>query len=91
MIKISTINGAAKKAALGAMLAGSVAGYASNPLKTAVIENPNHTEVVSQKGAEALKALAYPLQQQKKSVPTEHNKKLDNKFLKLANNDEEKK
>ena len=90
-IRISAINNVAKKAALGAMLAGSVAGYASNPVKT-FAENPNHTEVVSDKGAEALKALAYPmLQQQKQSVPTTHNKALDEKLLKFANNSEEKK
>ena len=90
-IRISAINNVAKKAALGAMLAGSVAGYATNPVKT-FAENPNHTEVVSNKGAEALKALAYPmLQQQKQSVPTTHNKALDEKFLKLAHNKKEKK
>lgn len=91
MIKISAINNVAKKAALGAMLAGSVAGYATNPVKT-FAENPNHTEVVSDKGAEALKALAYPmLQQQKQSVPKVRNKELDARFMKLARNDEEKK
>lgn len=90
-MKISAINNVAKKAALGAMLAGSVASYATNPVKT-FAENPNHTEVVSNKGAEALKALAYPmLQQQKQSVPKTHNKALDEKFLKLARDDEEKK
>lgn len=91
MMKISAINNVAKKAALGAMLAGSVASYATNPVKT-FAENPNHTEVVSDKGAEALRALAYPmLQQQKQSVPTTHNKALDEKLLKFANNPEEKK
>lgn len=90
-IRVSAINNVAKKAALGAMLAGSVAGYATNPVKT-FAENPNHTEVVSNKGAEALKALAYPmLQQQKQSVPTTHNKALDEKLLKFCDNDKEKK
>lgn len=90
MIKISTINGTAKKAALGVMLAGSVAAFASNPVRTAKPENPAQTEVVSKTGAEAMKALAYP-QQQKSNVPTIHNKKLDEKCLRFCSTDEEKK
>ena len=90
MIKPSSINGVAKKAALGAMLAGSVAMFATNPNKTARVENPpQQTEVVSKDGAEALKVMAFP-QQQTPAVPTVHNKAIDEKFLKLASNDEEK-
>ena len=91
MIKPSSINGVAKKAALGAMLAGSVAMFATNPNKTARVENPpQQTEVVSKDGAEALKVMAFP-QQQTPAVPTVHNKALDERFLKLARDDEEKK
>ena len=88
-IRISTINGVAKKAALGAMLASSVAMFASNPIKTARTDNPPQTEVVSKDGAEALKVMTFP-QQQTPAVPTVHNKKLDEKFLKLADTEEEK-
>ena len=89
-IRISAINGVAKKAALGAMLASSVAMFASNPIKTAKTDNPPQTEVVSKDGAEALKVMTFP-QQQNPAVPTVHNKALDEKFLKLARDDEEKK
>lgn len=89
-IRISAINGVTKKAALGAMLASSVAMFASNPVKTARTENPPQTEVVSKDGADALKAMTFP-QQQNPAVPTVHNKELDEKFLKLARDDEETK
>lgn len=89
-IRISAINGVAKKAALGAMLASSVAMFASNPIKTARTDNPPQTEVVSKDGAEAVKAMTLP-QQPKTAVPTVHNKKLDEKCLKFCDNDEEKK
>lgn len=89
-IRISTINDVAKKAALGAMLASSVAMFASNPIKTERTDNPPQTEVVSKDGAEALKVMTFP-QQQNPAVPTVHNKALDEKFLKLAHNEEEKK
>jgi len=91
MIKISAINGAAKKAALGAMLAGSVAMFASNPIKTAKTDTPSQTEVVSKDGAAALKAITFPQQMQTPTVPTVHNKALDEKLLKFADNEEEKK
>ena len=91
MIKVSAINGVAKKAALGAMLASSVAMFASNPIKTARTDNPPQTEVVSKDGAAALKVMTLPEIQQNPAVPTVHNKALDEKFLKLARNDEEKK
>lgn len=88
-IRISAINGVAKKAALGAMLASSVAMFASNPIKTARTDNPPQTEVVSKDGSEAIEAMAFP-QQQTPEVPTVHNKALDEKFLKLARDAEEK-
>lgn len=88
-IRISSISNMARKAALGVVLASSVA-VASNPIKTE-IANTNHTEVVSKEGTEALKTLAYPmLQQQKQNVPTTHNKALDEKLLKFGDNKEEK-
>lgn len=90
MKNISLFNGVAKKAALGAMLASSVAMFASNPTKTARTENPPQTEVVSTGGADALKAMTFP-QQQNPKVPTVHNKTLDEKFLKIARDDEERK
>jgi hypothetical protein len=89
--RLSAISSEAKKAALGAMLASSVAMFASNPIKTARTENPQQTEVISKDGAEALKALTFPQEKQTPAVPTVHNQKLDEKFLKLADNDEEKK
>ena len=87
---ISAVNSITKKAALGVMLAGSVAAFASNPVRTVRPENPAQTEVVSKTGAEAMKALAYP-QQQKSDVPTVRNKKVDEKFLKFFNTPKEKK
>lgn len=89
-IRISTINGVAKKAALGAMLASSVAMFASNPIKTERTDNPPQTEVVSKDGAEALKVMTFP-QQQNPAVPTVHNKALDEKCLKFCDTEEEKK
>lgn len=89
-IRISAINGVAKKAALGAMLASSVAMFASNPIKTARTDNPPQTEVVSKDGAEALKVMTFP-QQQNPAVPTVHNKALDEKCLKFCDTEEEKK
>lgn len=90
-IRISAINGVAKKAALGAMLASSVAMFASNPIKTARTDNPPQTEVVSKDGAEALKVMTFPGQQQNPGVPTVHNKALDEKCLKFCDNDQERK
>lgn len=87
--RLTAINGVAKKAALGAMLASSVAMFASNPIRTARTENPPQTEVVSKDGANALKAMTFP-QQQNSAVPTVHNQKLDENFLKFCNTSEEK-
>lgn len=86
--RLSAINGVAKIAALGAMLASSVAMFASNPIRTERTENPPQTEVVSKDGADALKAMTFP-QQQNPAVPTVHNKALDEKLLKFADNEEE--
>lgn len=89
MIKISTINGAAKKAALGAMLAGSVAMFATNPIKTAKMDNPpQQTEVVSKDGADALRAITLPQQKQNPEVPTVHNKALDEKLKNFYSKDQ---
>lgn len=89
MIKISAINSAAKKAALGAMLASSVAMFASNPIKTARTETPQQTEVISKDGAEALKALTFPQEKQTPAVPTVHNQKLDENILKFFDTEED--
>ena len=91
MMKLSSINGAAKKVALGAMLFSSVAIFATNPNKTTRTDNPPQTEAVSEDGAAALKTITFPQQKQNPTAPTVHNKALDEKFLKLADNDEEKK
>lgn len=91
MRKPLSINCVAKKAALGAMLASSVAMFASNPIKNEKTETQPKTEVVSKDGAEALKAITFPMLQQNPKVPTAHNKALDEKFMKLSRNDEEKK
>lgn len=91
MRKPLSINCVAKKAALGAMLASSVAMFASNPIKNEKTETQPKTEVVSKDGAEALKAITFPMLQQNPKVPTTHNKALDEKLLKFANNAEEKK
>lgn len=90
MTRISAINGAAKKVALAAMLTGSMALVASNPIKTARTETPVQREVVSREGSEALRAMTFPGVQQTSAVPTEHNIELDEKFLKLARDEEEK-
>lgn len=90
MMKISSIHGVAKKAALGAMLFNSVAMFATNPNKTTRTDNPPQTEVVSEDGAAALKATILP-QQQNSAVPTVHNKQLDEKFLKFYDTEQEKK
>lgn len=87
--RVSVINGVAKRAALGAMLFSSVAMFATTPNRNTRIENPPQTEVVSKDGTDALKAMTFP-QQQNPAVPTVHNKALDEKFLKLADTEEEK-
>lgn len=92
MVKsITSAGNLVKTVALSALLAGSVALGATNPVKTTKQGSmPNQTEVVSKDGAEAVKAMTLP-QQPKPAVPTVHNKKLDEKFLKLAETDDEKK
>lgn len=76
--------------ALAAMLTGSMALMASNPIKTTKTETPVQSEVVSREGSEALRAVTFPGVQQTPTVPTEHNIELDAKFLKLARDEEEK-
>ena len=73
------------------MLTGSMALMASNPIKTTKTETPVQGEVVSREGSEALRAMTFPGVQQVPAVPTEHNKALDEKFLKFCDNDQEKK
>lgn len=93
MVKsITSAGNIVKTAALGALLAGSVAlGGATNPIKVSRQDNPpNQTEVISKEGAEAVKTLTLP-QQPKPAVPTVRNKKIDDKFLKFMDTDIEKK
>lgn len=88
MVKgISSINGYIKTGVVSALLAGSTALYASNPIKKDV--QPNKTEVVSKEGAEALKAANIQGIQQT-SVPTVSNPKLNTNLRKFAKNQEEK-
>lgn len=89
-IRVSAINGVAKKAALGAMLFSSVVMFATTPNRNTRTENPPQAEVVSREGADALKAITFPGFQQNTTVPTVHNKKLDENFLKFCNTSEEK-
>lgn len=90
MVKgISAINSIAKKGVLGLMLASSVTMGASSPIKNTRAENePPKTEVMSKEASEALKLNSL---QQTPTVPTVHNKKLDDMFLLFAENDEERK
>lgn len=83
-IRVSAINGVAKKAALGAMLFSSVVMFATTPNRNTRTENPPQAEVVSREGADALKAITFPGFQQNTTVPTVHNQKLDEKLLKLT-------
>jgi hypothetical protein len=76
--------------ALAAMLTGSMALMASNPIKTARTETPVQREVVSREGSEALRAVTFPGVQQTPAVPTVHNRALDEKLLKFCDNDEER-
>ena len=88
MVKgISSINGFIKTGLVSALLAGSSALYASNPIKKDV--QPNKTEVVSKEGAEALKAANLQGIQQT-SVPTVSNLKLNATFRKFAKNADDK-
>ena len=91
MVKgISAINSIAKKGVLGLMLASSVTLGASCPIKNTRAENePPKTEVMSKEASEALKLNS--LQQTQQSVPTVHNKKLDDMFLLFAENEDERK
>ena len=88
MVKgISSINGYIKTGVIAAMLAGSAALYASNPIKKDTEQN--QTEVVSKAGAEAVKAANMQSVQQN-SVPTVHNTNLDNTFRKFIETEDDK-
>lgn len=85
---ISAINGMVKTGVVSALIAGSAALYASNPVVKEA--KPNQTEVVSKAGAEALKVTSLQEVNQT-SIPTVHNTKLDNTLRKFAKNEDEKK
>ena len=87
MTKVSAIVNIVRAGALSALMAGSVAMYSTNPVKTKKTENPPQTEVVSKEGAEAVKAMNF--QQQKPTVPTVHNKKLDETLKKFFDKEED--
>ena len=91
MVKsITSAGNLVKTVAMSALLAGSVALGATNPVKTTKQNSiPNQTEVVSKDGAEAVKVMTLP-QQPKPAVPTVHNKKLDDKFLNFCETEEDK-
>ena len=89
-IRVSAIDGVAKKAALGAMLFSSVVMFATTPNRNTRTENPPQAEVVSREGADALKAITFPGQQQNTAVPTVHNQKLDENLLKCYDTEQEK-
>lgn len=85
---ISAINGMVKTGVVSALIAGSAALYASNPVVKEA--KPNQTEVVSKAGAEALKATSLQEVNQA-SIPTFNNRKLDNTLRKFATNEDDKK
>lgn len=87
MTKVSAIGNIVRAGALSALMAGSVAMYSTNPVKTQKPDNPPQTEVVSKEGAEAVKAMNF--QQQKPTVPTVHNKKLDETLKKFFDKEED--
>lgn len=82
-----TINGIAKKCTLVVILASAVTLGASTPIKnTRQEKEPQQTELMSQKAAEALKVNSF---QQNPTVPTVHNKKLDEMFIRFAESKED--
>lgn len=89
MTKVSAIVNIVRAGALSALMAGSVAMYSTNPVKTHKSENPPQTEVVSKEGAEAVKAMNF--QQQKPTIPTVHNQKVDKTLMKFAEDEEDAK
>ena len=89
MVKgISSINGLIKAGTLAAMLAGSTALYASNPIKKDA--QPNQTEIVSKSGADAIKAANMQGVNQQNTVPRKHNRELDATLRKFIENDEDR-
>ena len=92
MVKgISAVNRTVRKFVFGAAIAGTAMLLgASSPIKnTRAEKEPQRTELMLKESAEALKLNS--LQQTQPTVPTVHNKKLDDMFLLFAENDEEHK
>ena len=86
-----SINKIARTGVLGALLMGSVALKATNPITNVnKTPNQNQTEIVSKEGAEALRAASLQGIQQS-SVPTVHNSKLDNMLKKFIETDDDRK
>lgn len=88
MVKgISAINGIAKKGVFASMLASAVALGASTPIKnTRQDKLPQQTELMSKQAAEALKVNSLT----QDTIPTMHNKKLDDMLLRFYDKDEDK-
>lgn len=87
---MSAINKIMKTSVLGALLMGSVALKATNPITNVnKTPNQNQTEIVSKEGAAAIKTNALQGINQT-SVSTTHNKRIETIFRKFANNDNEK-
>lgn len=91
MVKgISAVNSTVRKFVFGAAIAGTAMLLgASSPIKNTRAESePQRTELMSRETANALRVNS---PQQTPTVPTVHNKKLDDMFLLFAENDEERK
>ena len=87
---MSAINKIMKTSVLGALLMGSVALKATNPITNVnKTPNQNQTEIVSKEGAAALRTASLQVVQQA-SAPTTHNQKLDNTLKKFIENNEDK-
>ena len=85
-----SINKIARTGVLGALLMGSVALKATNPITNVnKTPNQNQTEIVSKEGAEALKAASLQGVQQT-AVPTVHNQKLDKALRKYIESNDDK-
>lgn len=90
MIKgFSHLDGAVKKGALFLAMSASTLMFATKPIKNAMAEEKNNTEVVSKASAEAIKASVAP--QVSGTVPTVHNTKLDNTMRKYIESADDKK
>lgn len=83
-----SINKIARTGVLGALLMGSVALKATNPITNVnKTPNQNQTEIVSKEGAEALKSMSLQGVNQAE-ITTVHNQRIDNTFRKFANDAE---